>query len=310
MTDCNITEFQTNINKHSCVCTCFPLMELKEPAKGVEYVIIITVSAITILTLIPGIILNTLVLIAYRRNRQLQIWSNKTLMALAIIDWLVCAIALPLYVIKKIAEVYTRFHCILWAAFRILPPLGFLASLTTNALISVEWFLTLAYPLRYQTIITEKRRKIIFAVSFTVMFLAPVSQMFQNNIGLSAGIYSTFIISFLLVITATWFWIHRLTLRHKRQIRALDTCSNLEKIVKNTKTCYLVVGSSMICFLPSFALLLFDMIISDESQLFYISHTFIHPFFDIILNMNSLLNPVILLYRKRDFRETVKRLLS
>ena len=307
MNDSNITALESNFNKDSCVCTCLPLAELEETAQGVHYVVNITVSVITILTLIPGVMLNALILIAYQRNRHLQISSNKSLMALAITDWLVCAIVLPMYAAKKIAEIYTTFHCVLWVACRILPQWGLLASLTINGLISVEWFVTLAYPFRYQTIITEKRRQIIWAVSFVVTSLLPLPQMLQNKIRVSPVLYSTLIICFVLTITATWFWIHRLTLRHKRQIRQISASLNLERIVRNTKTCYLVVGSTMICFLPSFALLLCYTIMGHQRQALY---RIIPPIFDVPLNMNSLVNPVILLYRKREFRQAVKQLIS
>jgi hypothetical protein len=45
----------------------------------------------------------------------------------------------------------------------------------------------------------------------------------------------------------------------------------------------------------------------DKRQALY---RIIPPLFDVPLNMNSLVNPVILLYRKREFRQAVKQLIS
>ena len=300
---------ELGVNEHSCICTCLSLERLKEPAQGTHYLVNITVSVFTILILIPGIILNALVLMAYRKNRQLQIPSNMLLMALAVTDLFICVVVQPLLVVKKIVEMYTTFQCFLWVAFRVIPQCCFAASLMTTALISVERFVTLAYPFRYQTIITQKRLKIVLALSFTIICLYQLPQMLTSVKGISVAFYSVFMTSFLLIICVAWLWIHRLTARHKRQIKALNTPSTLEATVKNTKTCYLVVGSSMICFFPSFAMLLFLFIISHERSLLYLSRTVIYPFCTAFLNINSLLNPLILLYGKRNFREAVKQLI-
>ena len=112
----------------------------------------------------------------------------------------------------------------------------------TLAVISVELFVTLACPFRYQAIVTQKRLKIVLALSPAILCLSSFAQMSQKDKGISAAFFSVFIISFLLIIAATWLWIHRLAARHKRQINALSAPSNFTKIIRNTKTCYFVVG--------------------------------------------------------------------
>jgi hypothetical protein len=307
--DDNVTRYEINVNKQSCICTCLPLVRLKEPAsEGAHYVANVTVSVLTILTFIPGILLNTLVLMAYRKNRQLRISSNMSLMVLAATDLFVCAVVQPLYVVRKIAEIYTTFNFFLWVAFRIISQCGFGISLTTLAVISVERFVTLAYPFRYQAIVTQKRLKIVLALFPAILCLTSLAQLSQKDKEISAAFISVFIISSLLIIAATWLWIHRLTARHKRRINALSAPSNFTKIIRNTKTCYFVVGSSLICFLPTFAVLVFYLIVTSES-IRYFTYNIINPFFIAFLNVNSLVNPVVLLYRKRDFRGTVKQFL-
>ena len=304
----NVTDYQFNVNKYSCVCTCFSFQRLKGPAaEGIHNAVNMTASLLLILTFIPGIFLNAIVLKAYRRNKRLQISSNTSLMALAVIDLLVCAIVQPLLTVRKIAEMYTTFHCFLWTASKAMLQCGFCVSLTTTTLISVERFLTLAFPFGSQVFVTQKRLKISLSLSYIFCCIIVMSQMWMESFkGKSSIVYSTLIIVHLLVITAAWLWIHRLTSRHRQEINTLNTPSDVSNTVKNTKTCYLVVASTILCYLPKFAILVFySTALNKENAHYFINHI-IDPFCTVLMCASSALNPVILLHRKKAFRETVK----
>ena len=303
----NRTEFQFDVNKHACVCTCVPLFSLNTPVSGGPYAIAVTVSLLNILTAITGIVLNALVLIAYQRNRRLQILSNISLMALAFIDLLVCVLVLPFFSAKKIAEIYTVFNCFLWATHRVTVLCGFSVSLGMLAFISVERFLTLAFPFRSQVMVTQERLKISLGLFFvTVCLLSTVQLLRRNNINYLTSII--YMAGCLITIFSTWIWIHRLTAQHKRQIVSLNTPSNFARNAQNTRTCYWMVASSMICFFPELVLVVLHNIISTENwQDVWVG--FIAPFANLLMNINSLINPTILLYRKREFRQTVKQII-
>ena len=303
----NVTSSSSMVNEHSCDCTCLHfIIRLERPAEGAHFVINVIVSVLTIFTFVSGCALNTLVLIAYRKNRQLQTLSNFPLTILAVTDLAVCATVQPVFIVRSLAENYITFSCFLWATCRLVINYGFGVSLTTIALISVERFISLAFPFRHREIVTKTRLKVIFALSSIASWLNICAQSLAPETKIKTAIVSIVIITCLSLITGTWLWIYRLTKRHRRQINAMNTSSNFAKMMRNAKTCHLVVGSSMVCFLPTLISLVLHLIV--RSELYFI-HTRISPFCHVFLNINSLLNPLILLYRKRDFKETVKQFL-
>ncbi len=309
--DENLTEFSFHVNEKFCHCTCLPLIiRLKGPAEGAHLAIDIIIAAITVFTLVAGGALNSLILIAYRKNRELQTSWNVSLMILTVTDLFVCAVVQPVFVAKSIAEIYTAFHCPLWVTFTMIGMCGLGVSLMTITIISIERFVSLAYPFRYREIVTKSRLKAVFALLSALICLTVVVQASIAGSNVKIAFVGVGILTALSLITGTWLWIHRLTERHKRQINALNTPSNITKIVRNTKTCYLVVGSSLVCFFPAFVSQVFYVVVlQPNSDLLYFAYTHVSPFCHVLMNFTSLLNPLILLYRKRDFRQAVRHLL-
>ena len=299
------------VNEDSCRCTCHHLIiRLEDLTADVSlFAMNIIVLTITVLTMIPSIALNMLVLMAYIKNRTLQTKFNMSLMILAVSDLLVAAIVQPVFVVKTVAGFYTDFHCFLWATHKIVSQFGHGNSLMTIATISVERYLSLAFPFRYLENVTKSRLGVVFALFSSGNFLGVLVLSFVPGNGFKTVLLSTGIVMALSLIAGCWLWINRLTKRHKRQINALSkrpAVVDLTKIARNTKTCYLVVGSSLACFLPTLiSVVVYHIIHVFRANLSYFVQTRISPFLHVLMNVYSLLNPLILLYRKRDFRQTV-----
>ena len=258
--------------------------------------------------MIPSIVLNMLVLMAYIKNRALQTKFNMSLMILAVSDLLVAVVVQPVFVVKTVAEFYTDFHCFLWAIHKIISQFGHGNSLMTIATISVERYLSLAFPFRYLENVTKSRLGVVFALFSSGNFLGVLVLSSVPGSGFKTVLLSTGIVMALSLIAGCWIWINRLTKRHKRQINALSKrpAVDLTKIARNTKTCYLVVGSSLACFLPTLiSVVAYHTVHVFRANLSYFVQTRISPFLHVLMNVYSLLNPLILLYRKRDFRQTV-----
>ena len=308
--DDNFTEYSFNFNEKSCRCTCLVLEELRFPATGVHRVINISVVTVNFLILIPGIVLNTLVLTAYTKNRRLHTSANFLLMALSLSDLCVCVFAQPLWMTKMMLQLFVTFNCYISVANRLVMQ-GTCVSLLIISLLSIERFVVLAYTFRPQSI-TRFRLKVTVSVLYSVIWIFVLCEVFQPLYFIAPIVVGTFIIVSVVLVTIVWLWIHRLISQHKRQIATLQLATpavtSFKTVMKNTKTSYLVSGSAFLCFSPSFvANVYFLFALSGRKSVtipFYIL-----PWFFTLLFVSSLLNPSILLYRKNDFRNAIKNLL-
>ena len=300
-----------NFNANSCRCTCLNLQELRSPARGVHLVTNISVVIVNILITIPGIMLNTFVLIAYAKNRRLHTSANLLLMALSLSDLCIGIFAQPLWVTKKILELFVTFNCYIWVANRLVVQGTCGVSLLIISALSVERFVTLAYPFRAQAI-TRFRLKVVMSTLSTLLWVFVLCEVFIVSDYVIATIVGSFIIFSVVLVIVIWLWIHRLVLQHKRQIVTFHSpahaVTSFKTVMRNTKTSYLVSGSAFLCFSPSFATsvyFLFGLTGTKSATI----HFYIIPWFSTPSLASSLINPLILLYRKNDYRNTIKNLL-
>lgn len=304
----NITEYAWNYNENACRCTCLYVHILRTPATGDHLATNISVTIANILIFIPAIVLNTLVLSAYFKNRHLHTSANMLLMALSLSDLCICLFAQTLWVTKKISEIFITFNCYVWVANRLVSQGTCGVSLMIITVMSIERFATLAYPFRYQTVMTRARLKTVIAVLSTAIWVFVVCEVFRTSNYVIQSMVGGFLIVCVILILVIWFWIHRLITKHKRQIVTfqIPAMTSFKTVLRNTKTGYFISGSVFLCFFPSFVESIY-YVLGFENRMIYF---YIFPWFDTLLFTSSLLNPVILLYRKKDYREMIRHLLS
>ena len=144
---------------------------------------------VNILILIPEVVLNALVLITYAKQS-----ANMLLMALSLSDFCVCVvIAQPLWVAKKILQFFVTFNCYIWVVDRLLLQGTCGVSLLIIVVLSLERFVTLAYPFRSQLGITRFRLKVVISVS-TLLWMFVSCEVFQPSGYVVPVIVDTFII--------------------------------------------------------------------------------------------------------------------
>lgn len=211
------------------------------------------------------------------------------------------------------------------------------ASIGNLALISIERFLATKYPLRYYQIITRKTSWLMLS-SVWIYSLIVASSGLTNwtfptgkLVGIDNGCYKpdpyyyTFaaIMGFffpLVVIICAYCYIFKIAMEHFRAISRLTTpiqpsaCQGDEnqtlqkQQLKATKTLAIVVGAFVICWLPTFVILLvktwcetcFNSHDNHELRgLFYfINIAFVYT----LPNINSAINPFIYVIFSKDLR--------
>ena len=181
----------------------------------------------TVLSLL-GTFANVLVIASYMTNRRLHTPSNLLFVFLAVSDVMVTACVQPLLICSKLSATLKLDNlCIL----KVLVSIGTFScsilSLNVIVVLSVERFITLAFPYHYHRIVSLPRLKLtIAAIWFIgcaacfVFFFALIS---FNVFNLIAAVYM--MLSVAIVISA-WAWIQRLVNRHNRKIEGHETTPN------------------------------------------------------------------------------------
>jgi hypothetical protein len=195
---------------------------------------------VNILILIPEIVLNALVLIAYAKNiRQHVTYGSVT-------EWFLCLLShcgLP----KRYYNFFVTFNCYIWVVDRLLLQGTCGVSLLIIVVLSLERFVTLAYPFRSQLGITRFRLKVVISVSIYIALDVRVMWSI-STVWLRCTCYSRYFYHIFchcrFVVIVIWLWIHRLLSRHEQQIvtfqLAASTVRSFKTVIRNTKTSYLV----------------------------------------------------------------------
>ena len=255
-----------------------------------------------------GSILNSLLIIAYAKNSRLRSLPSMMLITIASSDVLISTLVEPLFAARLIMEVLGTPYCPLWTTCRLVTYFSCGVSLLTIAIMSIERFITLAYPYRHHVILTPTRLKIIVIATWLTLFALVVSNLRivpQSILLLIGAVLNLFSLA---VVIGIWVWIHRLLRKHKNTIWTMQTpsdepCRNRKKVFRNTKTTYIVVASVLLCYFP--ALLLMGYFALSESVGF-VAAFLVDPWLETLMFSNAVINPLLVLYRNRDFRECTR----
>lgn len=308
-----VVDNRTNSNTLNTSYGCrsvFKIYYWNSPATGSHLYTNIFVIVVNSLFALVGTVANTLIITAYGKNKKLRVWPSLLFAVLAVTDLTVTGLEQPLYIVFKIKEIYATDRCLLLTLIGTLTNICCGLSLVTTFVISVQSFLTLAYP--YQNMVSPARVSFVLVNAWLALILFPLFAVF-NFIGHKTILIvdTVLVFSLVVIIILIWSWIHRLTSRHRNAITAVQTPSNWlpeamgRKRFRSTITCHLIAGSVLVCYLPDVVLL----ICQSRGLSSFALLKLVTPWTSTVLYSNSVLNPLLLFWRKRDLRQTVRRLI-
>jgi hypothetical protein len=275
---------------------------------------LIFIIIVNILIAMAGIVANGLIIAAYCRNRRLRNMRNFIYLALAVTDFSVTAFLQPLFIAGNIATKPTiqgLQYCLIWELVSINSFICINLSLLTSLILSLQSFMTLAYPYRYQTFFTKYRLKIIVFFSWFLVISITIMLYFLNK--LRFAVLSSLVLGLLTIVTViyTWVWTYKLVNRHRRAIETTQTPSTSKivaekKILRSTVTVAAVISSMLACYILNLGYLFYYVVRDDwgfdKNYRYYI-------LWSVAMTMtflNSLVNPCLVFWRNSSFRETVR----
>ena len=285
------------------------------PAAGHHFYTNITLITISLISAVFGTIANFLVVLSYFKNSRLRTVSNVPLISLAFSDLMVTAVVLPLYIARLLKEIYGTHNCLLWTFYRLLSYFPAGVSLLTVTFISVERFITLAYPYRYQTILTRLRMKIIVGIIWCFAFFMVVANLLliPNRVFLIVAAVLTGVC--IITLLSIWVWVFKLLQNHKRRIATVNRPSHIAKkpqqrdcqqeMRQNTYTSGAIVVGLILCYLP----LVFSFVYYCTEPTNFIFMYLVTPWSEMIILAHSFFDPLYVFWRKSEFRQTTRTLI-
>ena len=178
-------------------------------------------------------------------------------------------------------------------------------------ILSVQSYLTLAYPYLCQNIVTMRRLKITVICSWVCIVAATFAVKFNSPL----QIYLTVLIisSTISIAVFTWIWTCRLVVRHRKAIEATQTRSAREivskkKILRSTVTALAVILSLLCCYLFGLCFIFFKLL--NAWKINGDTNSILAAAVATLMYLNSLLNPCLVFWRNSSFREEIKSMFN
>ena len=151
---------------------------------------LIAVTVINLVAAIPTILLNMLIILAVAARRRLQTNSNILVAWLAVLDLSSGLVVRPIFIAQELKRIFGHGpYCTLEKASLVAITGNVVTSLGILVLISIDRYISIKYPLRYQTIVTKHRIKLGLVLVLFTGFLVTIQEVILAVIDSGTEIY-------------------------------------------------------------------------------------------------------------------------
>ena len=273
---------------------------------ALDYFSTVLATTISLLTCPIVILLNALVITAVKTKRRLQTVHNILLACMAITDLVVGIAAQPAFITLEIIVLdghdsgASFLACRLFNMMKISVLCLCLVSVLHLVVISVERFVAMKYPLRYDSMVTTFRLIVAVACCWFIVAIYFVLRTVKLRVFPS---FTIIIVSFLAIFschTSVYF----ICCHHQIQIRSeqvsQEATAKFLKEKKACKTTSIIIGGVFICYFPGFVIAIVPELFTE-----FLIHRLRVSLRPIILSfslINSLCNPIIYCWRNKEIR--------
>ena len=284
--------------------------------------ILVAIIIINSIEVVPTIMLNALVIFSVATRQRLRSKSNTLLACLAGTDVLVGLVYQPLGIAMETKKILGMGpFCTALEKAGVVAFIGLLcASLGHLVLISIDRYIAIKKPLRYQDIVTKQRMTAGVILAWTVALFVTINEIILASIDSKTNIYSVYMnvsVGMMIIfcfmcfatIAYTYFYIFSETRRQKRlqtEHLTAEEAGRIRKDHKAANTLGIILGALAVTYLPSVITVLAATTESIvEPQVLNIMSSWATTF----AGLGSLLNPIIYCWRMKKLRQAFLEIL-
>ena len=273
--------------------------------------ILMSITVINLLVPPFTVFLNILTIIAITTTHRLRTNCNVLLASLAGTDFITGALGQPLFVAEQLYRLTdsmsSQSFCFLKHATSVCTNISVIASLEHLALLSIERYIAIKYPYRYDDVVNKRR--LIIAIILAWLLPAFATAFYTVNNAFTSFFRTIIVLVSILVLIFCHCAVYQEARKQMRKIKMQQVCMEAkqtflkEKKALNTTT--IVIGVVLFSFVPliSLRLVLVSFLTSPVMSLA------IETAFRSLPLCNSLCNPLIYCARNSEFRRSFKKLL-
>ena len=227
---------------------------------------LVALSSISSLAILPTILLNALVVIAVAIGRRLRTPSNILLASMAGTDLFTGLIVQPIAVAVHVKRIFSDGpFCFLQTVYEQLWSGSSITSFSHLVLISIDRFIAVKKPLRYQDIVTKQRVTIGAILAWAFTFCLIIEELILFAIGSKQQVYfydeiqgvilSIMGMFYIVVIAYMYGYIYSESRRQKKRLQnkqlTQEEARKVKKDNKATNTVTIILGVLLLTYLPS-----------------------------------------------------------
>ena len=278
---------------------------------------LIAVAIINSVAAIPTIVLNMLIILAVAARRRLQTNSNILVAWLAVLDLLSGLVVQPIFIAQELKRIFSHPpYCTLEKATTVaITGIG-VTSFGILVVISIDRYISIKHPLRYQTIVTKHRIKLGLVLVLSTGVLVTIQEVILAVIDSGTEIYFRyskvrdlmlviFALPFICIVTYTYCYIYSETRRQLKRLQSeqvsQEEAKRMKKENKAANTLMMILGALVLTYLPTMVLVIvtaFSDNIIIEPRVIGILWSWITTFGI----LGSLFNPIIFFWRIKKLR--------
>ena len=253
-----------------------------------------------------------MVLWLFYKNESLRTISNRFLASLCVADFLVGLVIDPVWIAIRFFTQTQRTH-ILKQVINLLWIHSTAATVFNLCCVSVDRFIAIRFPFRYQDIITKQRCYAVIIMVWLISLFLPFSRILvDNRANVEKLWFSLTFIVFVLpltVVTLCYFWIFKAAKKQSRRIRRESHQSlndNTPQNYKAIKTIGFVLSAYIVSWMPSVVVSVVDYVTASDKCIDHRLAYVVWPWIEAMAFTSSTINPWIYCFRNGEFRETNK----
>ena len=287
-------------------------LESDKESSPLETSVIIPNSVLNALLIPICIAGNVLVLAAVWRNPSLRTPSTILLCSLAVSDLLVGFLALPLDIAVALTPLSQVSSDSRLSQARLVLTIQLCGvSLETMTAISVDRYLALHYHMRYPNMMTSRRATCVAATFWCKNVILSLLSIWKKNTILLVAV--VFVALCLFISSITYSAIYRIVRHHQHQIHAQQQAVQSMNAEQNRKlqakkralNTFIYYICMLLCYFPAAVYTLITVTYEEHWNIMII----ISLYFYTIVFMNSAINPSLYIWRNREIRGAVLKIL-
>ena len=267
---------------------------------------------------LAAVIGNAVVLWLFFKNESLRTISNGFLASLCVADFLAGLVVDPMYIAVRVLP-QPRKGSILAKVIQMVWIHTTAATVFNLCCVSVDRFIAIRFPFRYQDIITKKRCYAVIIMVWLISLFLPFSRILVGNETTVGDFWLTlsfiFFVLPLTVVTLCYVWIFTVAKKQASRIKRENIQNSNEmnspaRAIQNhkaIKTIGFVLGVFIVSWMPSLVVSVVDYVTASDMCVDHKLSYIVWPWIEAVGLTSSAINPWIYVFRNGEFREALRR---